>query len=206
MLVFWKARLVLLAVPKTGTTALEAAFLPHADAAILNPPQLKHMTVRRYRAQLARVFEQNGTRPMELMAVLREPVDWLSSWYRYRGRPALAGRPQSTADIDFKRFVEAWLEEEPPEFARVGRQSRFVTGNDGVPAVDHLFRHDRIDEAVHFLEHRLSVSVQIERHNVSPEGGITPLPSATKERLRREAAADFELWRALCTQRPDAAQ
>jgi ubiquinone/menaquinone biosynthesis C-methylase UbiE len=28
MLVFWKARLVLLAVPKTGSTALEAAFGP----------------------------------------------------------------------------------------------------------------------------------------------------------------------------------
>ena len=60
MLVFWKARLVLLAVPKTGTTALEEAFLPWADASFLNPPRLKHMTVRRYRRQLAHVSGGGG--------------------------------------------------------------------------------------------------------------------------------------------------
>jgi hypothetical protein len=62
MLVFSKAKLVFLAVPKTGSTALEAAFLPWADASFLNPPRLKHMTVRRYRRQMARVIEQDGTR------------------------------------------------------------------------------------------------------------------------------------------------
>jgi hypothetical protein len=206
MLVFWKARLVLLAVPKTGTTALEAAFLPHADASILNPPQLKHCTVRRYRAQLAPVFERNGARPMELMAVMREPMDWLSSWYRYRARPDLSGRPQSTAGISFERFVEAWLAEEPPEFARIGRQSRFLSAGDGVPEVDHLFRHDRLEEAVRFLEARLSVSVRLDRHNVSPPGPATDLPPEAEAQLRREAGAEFALWDALCAERPGAAQ
>lgn len=205
MLVFWKARLVLLAVPKTGTTALEAAFLPYADASILHPPWLKHCTVRRYRAQLARIFEQDGSRPMELMAVMREPVDWLSSWYRYRGRPMLSGRPQSTSAIDFPGFVEAWLEDEPPEFARVGRQSRFLSAENGRPGVDHLFRHDRICEAVRFLEHRLSVSVHLERHNVSPPGA-TELPGALEERMRREACAEFDLWNTLSEDDPGAAQ
>jgi hypothetical protein len=87
MLVFWKAKLVLLAVPKTGTTALEAAFGPWADGAFLNPPRLKHMTLRRYRRQLAPILEQEDGPPLEVMAVMREPVDWLSSWYRYRSRP-----------------------------------------------------------------------------------------------------------------------
>ena len=56
MLLFWKAKLVLLAVPKTGTTALEAALLAHADTAILNPPEKKHLTARRWRNQLAPFF------------------------------------------------------------------------------------------------------------------------------------------------------
>jgi hypothetical protein len=62
MLVFWKAKLVLLAVPKTGTTALEAAFGPWADGAFLNPPRLKHMTLRRYRRQMAPILEEDGRR------------------------------------------------------------------------------------------------------------------------------------------------
>ena len=56
MLLFWKAKIVLLAVPKTGTTALHAAFLPHADAAILHPPEKKHLNARRWRSQLAPYF------------------------------------------------------------------------------------------------------------------------------------------------------
>ena len=58
MLIFWKTRLAILAVPKTGTTAIEQALAPMADAAILNPPGLKHCTVRKYRRELSDFFEQ----------------------------------------------------------------------------------------------------------------------------------------------------
>ncbi len=194
MLVFWEAQLVLLAVPKTAATALETAFLPHADASILHPPGLRHANVRRWRGQLGRVFEQNGARPMELVAVMREPVSWLSSWHRYRSRPALKGRPQSTEGLSFADFVAAWLEEEPPEYARVGRQARFLAGDDGSLGVDHLFRHDHLGEAVAFLEGRLGVSVTIDRLNVSPEDADLEMPDALRQRLEREAVADFDLW------------
>ena len=197
MLVFWKAKLVLMAVPKTGTTALEEALLPHADAAILNPPQMKHCTVRRYRNQLARFFEQRGSRPLELVAVMREPVDWLSSWYRYRARDAIVGEATSTADLSFDAFVAAWLSENPPEPARVGRQSRFLDHANGTVGVDHLFRHDRMDDLVRFLEARLSVDLTLPARNVSP-AGETGLSAEMEGRLRSEAAEDFALWTALC--------
>jgi hypothetical protein len=198
MLVFSKAKLVFLAVPKTGSTALEAAFLPWADASFLNPPRLKHMTVRRYRRQMARVIEQDGP-PMELMAIMREPVDWLSSWYRYRSRPALAGQQQSTSDMDFDTFVEAWLSEAPPVFAQIGRQSRFLSEEDGTLGVTHLFRHDRMAAALAFLEDRLGAAPQLERLNTSPAAPATELSDPMLKRLRREAAEEFALWNSLCT-------
>ena len=77
MLLFWHAKLVLLAVPKTGTTALEAALLAHADTAILNPPEQKHLTARRWRNHLAPFFETRCARRFETMAIIREPRDWL---------------------------------------------------------------------------------------------------------------------------------
>lgn len=196
MLVFWKARLVLLAVPKTGTTALEQALLPHADSAILNPPQQKHCTVRRYRAQVQPFFEQHGQRRLELMAVVREPIAWLSSWYRYRARDAIKGSDKSTADITFDAFVEAWLQEDPPDFAKVGRQSRFVAERDGTVGVDHLFRHDQLDRAVAFLEDRLGATLNVERRNVSPVVDVQ-LSAGMEQRLRKEAPEDFALWERL---------
>lgn len=196
MLVFWKARLVLLAVPKTGTTALEQALLAHADSAILNPPQQKHCTVRRYRNQLQKFFEQRGQRNLELMAVVREPVSWLSSWYRYRAREDIRGTANSTADISFDAFVDAWLQDAPPEFAKVGRQSRFVSEEDGSLGIDHLFRHDQLDRAVSFLEERVNARLDVGRRNVSPARGVG-LSAPMDARLRREAPAEFALWRQL---------
>jgi hypothetical protein len=197
MLVFWKARLVLLAVPKTGTTALEAALLPHADTAILNPPRQKHCTVRRYRNQLQPFFEQRGERPLELVAVVREPVSWLSSWYRYRARDAIAGQANSTQGISFDAFVEAWLHNDPPPFAKVGRQSRFVSAADGNLGVEHLFRHDRMDAAVAFLEERLDAKLDLTRANVSAAQD-TELSAAILHRLHTEAPEEFALWEQVC--------
>jgi len=193
MLVFWKAKLVVLAVPKTGTTALEEALLPHADAAILSPPEKKHVTARRYRAQLAPFFENRGARRLETVAVIREPIDWLMSWHRYRARPEIAGSATSTAGVEFDRFVDGWLQDPAPEFARVGRQSRFVSDDAGRVIVDHLFRYETLEHAVNFLEERLGKTLAMRRRNVSPPGKIT-LSSSQEARLRREAAADFALW------------
>ncbi|MBF9042292.1 gamma-glutamyl kinase [Rhodobacterales bacterium HKCCE4037] len=193
MLVFWKARLVLLAVPKTGTTALEEALLPHADSAILNPPQQKHCTVKRYRAQLQKFFEQRGQRRLELMAVVREPVGWLSSWYRYRARDAISGTENSTQGLGFDAFVEAWLEDDPPPFAKVGRQSRFVADEDGSLGIDHLFSHAKLDLAVAFLEDRVGAQLDLGRTNVSPAQD-TPLSPAVLDRLHTEAPEEFALW------------
>jgi hypothetical protein len=196
MLVFWKARLVILAVPKTGTTALEEVLAPHADALIRNPPEKKHVTARRYKNQLAPFLENRGGRPMELMAVIREPLDWLGSWYRYRARDQIAGSPASTAGMGFDRFVEGWLADPEPEFARVGRQSRFVSDADGRVIVDHLFRYEALEEAVAFLESRLGMELALPRRNVSPAAELA-LDPALEARLRREARADFDLWASL---------
>ena len=193
MLLFWKAKLVLLAVPKTGTTALEAALLAHADTAILNPPEKKHLTARRWRNQLAPFFENRGTRQIETMAIIREPRDWLGSWYRYRARPEVSGSASSTAGMDFAQFVTGWLSDPEPEYARVGRQSRFVANAEGKIIVDHLFRYEDLGQAVDFLQQRLGVTLDLGRRNISPQADLS-LPPALEARLQREAAADFDLW------------
>lgn len=196
MLVFWKQRLVLLAVPKTGTTALEQALLPHASAAILDPPGQKHVSASGYRNRLANFFEQRGKRPMELVAVMREPEDWLGSWFRYRSRPQLEGKPNSTAGMRFDDFVAAWLSPEQPVFAQVGSQANFLTDGGGSPAVDRIFRYDRMTDLVGFLEDRLGTALTLARENVSPAAPLE-LSAGMRARLHEEAAAEFRLWNSL---------
>lgn len=77
MLVFWKENLVFLAVPKTGTTAIEGALAPHAAMVLREPPQIKHAPLYRYGRFLLPMFEKAGGKNPETIAVIRHPVEWL---------------------------------------------------------------------------------------------------------------------------------
>ncbi len=193
MLVFWKENLVFLAVPKTGTTAIEGALAPKAAMVLRDPPTIKHAPIYRYRRFFKPLFAQAGGQEPETMAVLRHPIDWLGSWYRYRGRPDLDGHPNSTKDISFDDFVLEYIKGKPESFANVGSQAKFVCDGDGQVAVDHLFRYEDQDRLVRFLEQRLGVTLSLPRLNVSPPRE-TALSPAVAAKLRDRRAAEFAVW------------
>lgn len=194
MLVFWKEKLVLLAVPKTGTTAIETALAPSADIAILNPPGLKHTTLHKYDRFIQPYFGSTGEYGLETAAVVRNPLDWLGSWYRYRARAYLDGKPNSTKDVSFDQFVLEVLKDDKAPYARVGTQLRFLTGKDGRIGANHMFQFEEISHYVKFLEKRLTRRIELRRQNVSPEMEI-PLSPEIREKLEFEWAAEFDLWR-----------
>jgi hypothetical protein len=45
MMILWRERLAFLAVPKTGTTAIESILAPFAAITYSRPPMVKHMTL-----------------------------------------------------------------------------------------------------------------------------------------------------------------
>ncbi len=197
MLIFPEARLALLAVPKTGTQALETALAPHAAIRLTGPPRLTHLTVRQFRRRLLPLLAEAGIGDLRTVAVMREPIDWLGSWFRYRARPAIRGQPRSTEGLDFDTFIEGYLAAEPPEWARVGAQARFLSAEEGVPDIDILFPYEPGHAALAaFLEARLGVRLDLPRTNVSPPRPLTLSPGL-EARLRRERAEDFALWEAV---------
>ncbi|MEM9248651.1 MAG: gamma-glutamyl kinase, partial [Pseudomonadota bacterium] len=186
MLVFWKAGLVVLATPKTGSEALQEALWPHADMGIRFPPYYRHMTRAWFDKGWARILTREDRSRLQTFAIVREPISWLASWYRYRLRDDIDGQATSTKGIGFATFVESWLSDAPEPFAQVGRQSRFCAGADGVPAVDHLFAYEAPTAIRIFLETRLDIPVRTTLRNVSPNAPIA-LSDALEARLRVEA-------------------
>ncbi len=193
MLIFWKARLVFLAVPKTGSTAFETALSPHAALVVRDPPELKHAPVYRYNRFFRPMMEKMGAETMDVLAVVREPVDWLGSWYRYRQRDFLNGKPVSTRDISFDAFCQAYATGDPPPYANVGSQAKFVEPRPNGTAVSHLYKYENQVGLIGFLEDRLGVALDIPRRNVSPPSDLALSPE-TEARLRRKCVADFEVW------------
>jgi len=193
MLVFSKARLVFLSVPKTGTTAWQAALEPHAAMILRDPPELKHAPVYRYNRFFRPMLEKFLGEDLTVLAVMREPVDWLGSWYRYRQRPFLKGRPTSTEGIGFDEFVQAYMKGDKPAFANVGSQAKFMEPSRNGTAVTHLFRYDDQAGLRAFLEDRLGPLAPTERQNASPPMPLALSPDLAA-RLRRKCAAEFDLY------------
>jgi len=193
MLIFWKAQLVLLAVPKTGTTALEGALAPRADLVFRNPPELKHAPLYRFRRLVEPLLKVAGGEGFETLAVVREPVSWLGSWYRYRLRPELACTPNSTRGMSFDAFVNEYCKGRPAPAAHVGSQAKFVEDAPSGPGLTHLFRYEDQERLLGFLADRLGDLPPLPRRNVSPAAEIHLSPGVEK-RLRMKRAAEFELW------------
>jgi hypothetical protein len=194
MLVFWEQRLAFLATPKTGSTAIAAALESLAAVSIQRPPLLKHTTVHRYRRFVGPYLEAASKDTFTLVALMREPRDWLGSWYRFRQREE-TDPARSTREMSFDDFVRAWCQDPRPAFADVGSQEKFLRPRQGV-GVDRLFRYEEIGTFVAFLEDRLDCEVILPRLNVSPPG-VTELSPATEALLHEVAAEDFTLYRTL---------
>ena len=196
MLVFYKERLVFLSVPKTGTTALETALRDRADMVISDPPELKHAPVYRYNRFFRPMFDKVCDARMETLAMMREPISWLGSWYRYRRRPYMRGKPNSTHDVSFDDFVLAYMKGDKPGFARVGSQAKFLEPRPNGTSVDHLFRYEDMDRLIAFLEERLQTKIATDRANVSPQMDLMLSPEVEK-RFRRKCADEFELYESI---------
>lgn len=193
MIVFFKERLAFLSVPKTGTTAYEKALAPRADMVISNPPMLKHAPVYRYNRFLRPMFLKVCDVELELMAVMREPISWLGSWYRYRRRPFMEGKPNNTFDVSFDDFVLAYMKGNKPGYADVGSQLKFMESQPNGTGITHHFRYEDQARLQGFLEERLDCKLSLGRENVSPAMDLTLSPNIEK-RFRRKFAAEFDLY------------
>lgn len=197
MLVFWAEKLVFLAVPKTGTTALEGALAPRASMVLRDPPQLKHSPVYRYKRFLQPLFAQGGGQDdMETFAMVRNPIDWLGSWYRYRARDEIVGTQNSTRNIQFDDFIVEYCKGQPAPFANVGSQAKFLTLGDKSIGVNHLYRYEAMPKALDFLKARLKKDeIKLNRKNVSPLMALT-ISEDVEARLRKRRAVEFSVWEA----------
>jgi len=193
MLIFPKAKLTFLAAPKTGTTAIEEALAPHSGLAFSQNPY-KHMNLgeyKRFAVPLLALDPAFDGDAYETVCVIREPMGYLESWYRYQSRLPAGKNPRSTSGISFNDYIAAVLSDNPPAFARVRRLSQFA--RDGSDRVTTILRYG--DPGIeNFFSRRLGVSVVFPRRNVSPQRDVEPLSADLEARLQDAWAEEFRLY------------
>ena len=195
MMVFWQEKLAILATPKTASTAIESALGSLAAVVIQRPRALKHTDASRFAAHWKPYLAEAAGAEFEVAALMREPRDWLGSWYR-DGQRDDADPERSTRGLSFDDFVQAYCATGPKAgFADVGSQAAFLGGR-GPARVNRIFRYEAPDDFVDYLEDRLGCEIILPRLNVSPAAN-TSLSSQTEALLRQVCAEDFALYEGL---------
>ena len=95
-------------------------------------PEIKHLAMSQYNLRIEPLLRNLPGLRFRVAAVVREPLSWLGSWYRYRQRPQTAGQSNSTLGISFERFIQDYLSDPRPPYAALGRQSGFLSPPGGM--------------------------------------------------------------------------
>ena len=191
MLVFSDQNLVFLAVPKTGTTAVEMALKHKAD--IILTKGRKHTPALRYRNKIAPFLRDTFGVDPDPIAVMRDPVEQIRSWYRYRSGPRQHGTPKGTGGCSFDDFVLGVIAEKPPVFAGIGSQYNFLTNAKGDMLVKHLFAYEQQPVFRGFLNEAFGEDIVFKQKNVSP-AMQAPLSKDVETQLRSARAPEFDLY------------
>ncbi len=191
MQIYFKENLAMLAIPKTGSTAYEMALRGRAD--IIFAKRRKHMGLQKFHVHVAPFLATAYDLKPDLLAVMRDPLEQLRSWYRYRCRPTLDGTRRSTKHVSFDEFVRAVVEGEKPPWSQVGCQINLLTLKDGSMPLHHLFAYEVQPKLLRFLETRFDTEIAPKQKNVSPQIPAEIEPD-TLRALHIARAQEFDLY------------
>ncbi len=191
MQIYFKQNLAFLATPKTGSTAYEHALRGQAD--IVFAKRRKHLNAGQFERKMAPFLDDfYGIKP-ERMAVMRNPLEQIRSWYRYRTAPKSGRRDANTSNLSFDEFVLEVLKYPQPSFAAIGSQYGFLSMADGRIPLHHIFAYEEQPTIRRFLEERFETKLTFPEKNVSPPKPA-PISHDVEISLRRARAAEFDLY------------
>lgn len=177
------ANLVYVAVPKTGGTSTANALRAYADPATIYDTN-DVAAMHRPASYAKRMFPS-----ADVVCVMREPIDWMFSKYRYLSGDFFPwGSVYTTKHQTFARFVARYIRGEKPWPEPFRTQAEYIRG------ADLVFRYNDLAAFEAFLSDRIGTDISLPRMNVSPARDFDLEHIYT---LRTALAADFEVWGSL---------
>jgi len=193
MLIFWEKRLVFLATPKAGSTAIESALEALSNVAVQRPSELKHTDLASYRRHIEPWLHHATGDTFTTVALMREPIGWLRSWYRFRQRDDVDDPDHAMVGVSFADFARAYAASDEA-YRGIGTQCDFLTKQQD--RVDQIFRYEEIESFTHFLEDRLDCAISLPRVNVPPAVDVS-LRDEQEAELRHFLQRDVALYETL---------
>jgi len=172
-------------MPKCASTSIEVAIKPHCNINYAGHPILKHMDARTFNKWVLPPCEQANPH-IESICLMRDPLDWIESWYRYRTRDGLIRHKNYTGDISYNEFITRYIAGE----TGIDNQFNFQIG------IDRIIPLTRIDLFSKFISKKIGTKIVIPKLNVSP-GKRTYLDPILKKNLIKHLSKDINLYKSI---------
>lgn len=192
MLIGVKKRFVFIANSKTASTSIEAMLTPFAEINRIGSPKRKHISWQQCREEYGFVFDNPLYAPETFFrfGVIREPAEWIRSWYNYR---FTQGASVAARFKNERSFEEFWASDDWVK--RKSQQSKFIDA-DGISRFDLIIPLERLSEALPLVQGTLDIPASpLPRENKSKF-------SLSRKDIHHELiaeindyyAADYALW------------
>jgi hypothetical protein len=170
MLISTKKKFVFLSNYKCASTSIESVLKEHCEL-ILDGHKFKHLPIDKFNKYIKPLLETMGFYDFETYCIVRNPIDYVFSWYRYRQRDELKKSEsiKYTGDITFDQFVKESCSEYPPLTRPREYQHIFVGFKNGKFKVDNVYTLDNIKLFSKSIYDRYNIDINIPNKNVSPK-------------------------------------
>lgn len=194
MLIGIDKRFVFVASTKTASTSVERALRPHADIVRAGSAQRKHIGLNEILGAYEFLFSRPDCGPEHFFkfSVMRDPLDWIRSWYRYRlGNKVESPLPEGMSFAEFWSLKD-WNIQRADGSKHL--QGELFKGPDGEILADVIIPYDRLEEMYQDICRALEVPDALPRANVSRITTADPLPPDLEEEVRAFYQDDYALF------------
>ena len=204
MRISFRHRYVMFDVPKSASTSINLALQHVSECTLDGNGGVKHMTVADYEEHLEPFLKKRidmDISTLERIAVVREPLDMLASYYKYLRRPGVENashvdHSRNTCGVSFSAFLEDICQKMDKRYL-VTRPSSFILDSSKKVGVDLLFSFERLNALAKYLTSKTGQEVEIPRRNVSAKLDIGSVEKDLLDRFRNAFEDDFILYEAI---------
>lgn len=194
MLIGVEKRFVFVANSKAASTSIEMALVNAAEIERRGSAQRKHIILRAALLKYDFLFGQKKYAPETFFkfGVMRDPVEWIQSWYRYR-----KGNKVAHPLAEGTTFEEFWHQRvaQSKKSGKKQVQRDYFTRWNGEPLIDYIIPYDALPEHFETITTALGINASLPHQNASKIQSLDdPLSKDMLEEIREYFAEDYTLY------------
>lgn len=157
-----KQRFIFLSNTKTASTSIESILRKHCNITLDRPPSVKHMSYRKICKNFNFLFSKPGFEidTFYKFGVIREPIDWVISWFNYRSRQEIAD-PQHKqhknylGNTNFEEYIDLL------DKGLLAPQSNLFLDKNGKDAMNFIIRYENLEEDFNYVMKQIGLKEEL---------------------------------------------